>query len=48
MIAAKINVMLLATIMGRLLPKMPYINHIRVPVVKSEYIPNDMPEVSFV
>jgi hypothetical protein len=45
---AKISVMVLAMVTGRLGLIMPYISHKRVPAVKSAYMDNDMPDVFFV
>jgi hypothetical protein len=48
MITAKIKVTALADITGTLPENMPNNSHNKVPNAKSEYIDNEMPEVSFV
>jgi hypothetical protein len=48
MIAAKTSVTALAAVTGILLLNKPNKNHNKVPNVKSEYIDNEMPDVSLV
>jgi hypothetical protein len=48
MIAAKINVIALAIITGRLLSAMPYVSQSAVPMANSEYMDNDIPDVFLV
>ena len=45
---AKISVIALAMVTGRLGLIIPYISHKRVPPVKSAYMDNEIPEVFFV
>ena len=48
MMLAKMSVMALAMVTGRLPLNIPYINHNKVPAVNRLYIAREIPEVSFV